>query len=33
MDFALGFFFAGFIGLICIILLQEDPIHEDEDEI
>ncbi len=32
MDFALGFFFAGFIGLICIILLQEDQIRDEDDE-
>ena len=31
MDFALGFFFAGFIGLLCIILLQEDQTHDDDD--
>lgn len=31
MEFALGFFFAGFIGLICITLLQEDPNHEDDE--
>lgn len=31
MDFALGFFFATFIGTICIVLLQEDPKHEDDE--
>lgn len=31
MDFALGFIFAAWIGLICIILLQEDPRHEDDE--
>ena len=31
MDFALGFFFAMFIGTICIILLQEDPQREDDE--
>ena len=33
MQFALGFFFAMFIGTICIILLQEDPMYDEDDEI
>lgn len=31
MDFVLGFLFASWIGLICLILLQEDPMHEDDE--
>jgi hypothetical protein len=31
MQFALGFIFAMWIVLICMILLQEDPQHEDDE--
>ena len=31
MDFALGFLFASWIGLICLILLQEDTYNEDDE--